>query len=199
MKIYVDFDDCLCETARAFSEIALRMFGKNVPYEEIHCFNLQESFNLTDDEYEQFMHEGHKMEVLLAYDETPGASRVLNELIDKGHEVFIITGRPSGSYEASRKWLDDHGLDRAKLYCLNKYGRDFFYKNGEFNLELEDYYKMKFDIAIEDSPMAFKFFDHLPDLKIMVVDRPWNRDCEFPSGNYLRCSNWEFIRKQIGV
>lgn len=35
MKIYVDFDDCLCETARSFTEIAARLFGKNVPYEEV--------------------------------------------------------------------------------------------------------------------------------------------------------------------
>jgi hypothetical protein len=31
MRIYVDFDDCLCETARTFSRLALEMFGKNVP------------------------------------------------------------------------------------------------------------------------------------------------------------------------
>ena len=60
MKFYVDFDDCLCETAKSFSAIALRMFGKNVPYENIHSFNLQQSFELTDDEYERFMIEGHQ-------------------------------------------------------------------------------------------------------------------------------------------
>lgn len=26
MRIYVDFDDCLCETGRAFSKLALIMF-----------------------------------------------------------------------------------------------------------------------------------------------------------------------------
>jgi len=31
MRIYVDFDDCLCETARSFSELAAKMFGKDVP------------------------------------------------------------------------------------------------------------------------------------------------------------------------
>ena len=50
MKIYIDFDDCLCETARAFTEIAKRLFGKDVPYEKVRFFNLQQSFELTDDE-----------------------------------------------------------------------------------------------------------------------------------------------------
>ncbi|WP_029199633.1 5' nucleotidase, NT5C type [Oribacterium sp. NK2B42] len=199
MKIYVDFDDCLCETARAFTVIAERLFGKKVPYEEVRFFNLKASFDLTDEEYEKMMIEGHLPEILLSYEETPGASKVLNEWIDQGHEVSIITGRPASSYKDSRKWLDDHGLDRAKLFTLNKYGRDSFIRNSDFNLELEDYYKMKFDMAIEDSPMAFRFFDHMPDLKIMVFDRPWNRECDFPNKNYTRCPDWEYIRKQVNA
>ena len=120
MNIYVDFDDCLCETARYFSGIAKRLFGKQVPYEKIRFFNLQESFSLTDEEYELLMIEGHKPEVLLAYEETEGASDSVNSWIDEGHRVSIITGRPYSAYEASREWLDRHGLERVKLYCLNK-------------------------------------------------------------------------------
>ncbi len=197
MKIYVDFDDCLCETARAFTEIAARLFGKNVPYEEVRFFNLQDSFDLNDEEYEKLMLEGHRPEVLLAYEETPGASKVLNEWIDQGHEVFVITGRPFSAYEMSRRWLDEHGLERVQLFCLNKYGRDSFIKNSDFNLELEDYYRMEFDYAVEDSPVAFRFFEHLPDLKVMVFSRPWNRDCEFPGKNYLQCLDWEQIRAHV--
>ena len=33
MNIYVDFDDCLCETGRAFSHRVSDLFGMNVPYE----------------------------------------------------------------------------------------------------------------------------------------------------------------------
>lgn len=53
-------------------------------------------------------------------------------------------------------------------------------------------------INMEDSPKAFKFFDHLPDLRVLVFDRPWNRECEFPKGNYRRCFDWESIRKIVG-
>ena len=202
MKIYVDFDDCLCETARAFTGIAKRLFGKEVPYEEMHFFNLQDSFKLTDDEYNQLMIEGHLPEVLLSFEETPGASRVINEWINQGYEVDIITGRPYSTYEVSRRWLDEHGLDRVNLFFLNKYGRDPFYAKQEkslndYNLELEDYYRMKFDYAIEDSPMAFRFFNHLPTLKVMIYDRPWNRECELPDCNYFRCLDWDYIRGKV--
>ncbi len=198
MNIYIDFDDCLCETAKHFSLLVEDLFGKRVPYEDIKYFNLQKSFSLTDDEYEHMMIEGHTPEVLLSYEETPGAISVINSFIDCGHDVSIITGRPSSAYEASREWLDQHDLKRVRLYCLNKYGRDSFIKNSDFNLELEDYYKMHFDYAIEDSPSAFKFFDHLPNLQVLVYDRPWNQECEFPDEKFHRCFDWETIRDIIG-
>ena len=199
MKIYVDYDDCLCETARAFTGIADRLFGRKVPYEEVRFFSLKDSFMLNDEEYEQLMIEGHRPEVLLSYDETPGASRVLNEWIDRGYEVSVITGRPFSAYDPSRQWLNEHGLERVKMYCLNKYGRDSFIKNSDFNLELDDYYRMKFDYAVEDSPMAFKFFEHLPELKVLVFDRPWNREAELPGDNYSRVYDWDRIREIISL
>ena len=195
MNIYVDFDDCLCETARHFSGLAKEMFGTDVPYEDINFFNLQKSFSLTDKQYEDMMIEAHKPEILLSYAETPGASDTLKAWVDEGHNVSIITGRPYSAFDPSREWLDRHGLERVKLYCLDKYGRDNFIKDSEFSLELEDYYKMHFDFAVEDSPHAFKFFDHLPDLKIMVYDRPWNHNIELPGANYRRCFDWKEISK----
>ena len=197
MNIYVDFDDCLCETARYFSDLAAQMFGLDIPYERIRYFNLQKSFSLSDDEYDKLMIEGHTPKALLSFAETPEAIKTINSWLDNGHDVKIITGRPFSAYEASRQWLNEHGLDRVNMYCLNKYGRDSFLKGSTFSLELEDYYKMHFDFAVEDSPHAFKFFDHLPDLKIMVVDRPWNQDCEFPNKNYTRCTDWTMIRELV--
>ena len=197
MNIYVDFDDCICETGRYFSGLAAELYGKNVPYEEMRYFELQKSFSLTDRQFEQLMTEGHRPEVLLAFEETKGASETINAWLDSGHDVSIITGRPYSAYGPSRAWLDRHGLERARLYCLNKYGRDSFLKGSDFNLALEDYYKMPFDYAVEDSPTAFQFFEHLPELRVLVYDRPWNKHCAFPGDNYSRCFDWETIRKTV--
>ena len=197
MNIYIDFDDCLCETARHFSGFVKELFGKNVPYENIRYFDLQKSFSLTDEQFKEMMMKAHDPEVLLSYEETPGAIRSVNSWLDKGYDVSVITGRPYSAYEASREWLERHGLERVGLYCLNKYGRDGFIKGSDFSLEMEDYYQMHFDYAIEDSPSAFRFFGHLPELQVMVYDRPWNRECEFPGENYHRCFDWETIRRFV--
>ena len=194
MNIYIDFDDCLCETGRCFAGLVTELFGKQIPYEEMRYFSLQQSFSLTDEQLEQLMIEGHRPERLLAFEETPGASAAVNGWIDRGHHVSVITGRPFSTYEPSRTWLDRHGLERAPLYCLNKYGRDGFVRKNDYSLELEDYYRMPFDYAVEDSPPAFRFFSHLPDLKVLVFDRPWNHGCEFPGEGYTRCHDWETIK-----
>ena len=154
MKIYIDFDDCLCETALYFSKLITEMFDMDIPYEKIRYFDLKRSFSLTDEQYKEMMIRGHEPDVILSYDETHGASKTVNSLIDAGHEVSIITGRPYSAYEPSRLWLDRHGLERVDLYCLNKYGRDSFIKNSEFSLEIEDYKKMHFDSS--SLPAAFR-------------------------------------------
>lgn len=130
MNIYVDFDDCLCETARHFSTLAEEMFGLNIPYEKIKYFNLQQSFSLSDEQYDEMMIKGHTRNVLLNYEETPGACKTINGWFDKGHDVKIITGRPFSAFDASREWLNQYGLTRVPLFCLNKYGRDNFIKGS---------------------------------------------------------------------
>ena len=61
MNIYVDFDDCLCETARHFSGLVYTMFKKKIPYEDIDFFDLQKSFSLNDDQFESMMTEANAL------------------------------------------------------------------------------------------------------------------------------------------
>ena len=92
MNIYVDFDDCLCETARYFSILAAQMFGLDIPYEKIKYFNLQQSFSLTDEQYDDMMIQGHKPEVLLSYDVHLVLLRLLvNGLMNMGLSGFRCT------------------------------------------------------------------------------------------------------------
>ena len=193
MKIYIDFDDVICETAEYFTKIARELFGIDVPYRQVQFFNLQKSFDLSDAQYDELMEAGHTPENLLNYEETAGASRTINKWVDEGHEVFIITGRPFNSYEPSRKWLDGHQLERVPLFCVDKYGRETFGQDFIYNMTLEQLYSMTFDFAIEDSPAAFEHVLHFEKCKVAVFDRPWNRQVEFPNDNFVRCEGWQEI------
>ena len=121
MRVYIDFDDVICETAKEFSHLAKELFDIDVPYREVQFFNLQKTFDLDDQQYEELMKKGHEPEVLLSYEETPHAAETINKWMDQGHEISIITGRPFDAYDASRQWLDEHGLERVPLICVDKY------------------------------------------------------------------------------
>jgi len=199
MKVYIDFDDVICETAKYFTKIAKDLFGIEVPYSEVQFFNLQKTFELTDEQYDELMRVGHLPENLLAYEETPGASVIINKWVDAGHEVSIITGRPFNSYEPSRQWLDEHNLNRVPLFCVDKYGRETFNKDCTYSMTLEQLYSLTFDFAIEDSPAAFEHVLHFENCKVAVFDRPWNRQVELPNDDFIRCDGWQEIDQQFGV
>lgn len=197
MKIYIDFDDVICETAKHFIKLAKMLFGIELPYHEVQFFNLQKSFDLNDAQYDELMRTAHMPENLLAYEETPDASGVINKWIEEGHDISIITGRPFEAYDPSRRWLDAHGLERAPLFTVDKYGREKADQAWSYGLSLEEFYKMTFDFAIEDSPAAFEHVLHFTDCTVAVYDRPWNRQCALPNKNFVRCGNWLAIDKLL--
>ena len=197
MKIYIDFDDVICETAEYFTKLAKELFDIDVPYKEVQFFNLQKSFDLSDEQYDELMRAGHFPENLLAYKETPGASKIINKWVDEGHEVSIVTGRPFDSYEPSRKWLDSHGLNRVPLFCVDKYGRENFNQGCSYSMTLNDLYNLEFDFAIEDSPAAFEHVLHFENCRVAVFDRPWNKNVKFPNERFVRCENWEEMDRLI--
>lgn len=199
MKIYIDFDDVICETAKYFTKIAKELFGIDLPYQQVQFFNLQKTFDLNDEQYDRLMEAGHLPENLLSYEETPGASETINKWVDEGHEVSVITGRPFNSYEPSRKWLDQHGLGRVPLFCVDKYGRETFVQDFTYNMTLEQLYGMTFDFAVEDSPAAFEHVMYFDNCRVAVFDRPWNVKAEFPNDNFVRCKNWQEIDELLHI
>ena len=197
MKIYIDFDDVICETGIYFTKLAKELFGIDLPYSQVQFFNLQKAFDLNDEQYDILMKEGHTEKSLLSFEETTGASETINRWVDEGHEVSIITGRPFDSYEPSRKWLDDHGLSRLPLFCVDKYGRESFNQDCSYSLTLKDLYSMTFDFAIEDSPAAFEHVMHFDNCTVAVFNRPWNESVPLPNESFIRCFNWKEIDRLI--
>ena len=64
MRVYVDMDDVLCETASALCALAWRRFGRRVRYEDVKCFDLQKAFALDDAEMAAFRALSHSPQML---------------------------------------------------------------------------------------------------------------------------------------
>jgi len=194
MRIFVDFDDVLCETARALSAVAQRVFDKNVPYEEISVFDLRHAFSLSGDEIEHLMDIAHEIEFLEQLAPTPGAVESLRLLHAMGHEVVIVTGRPAYCHEGSVRWLRRFNLDFPEIIYLDKYGRSkpVALPGSPPVMTPDQFLSLSFDIAIDDSPAALDLLAALNECRILIYDRPWNREYQ-QRKSMRRVFNWSEI------
>lgn len=198
MRIYIDFDDVLCETARALSEAAKILFGRDVPYEQITVFDLQHAFSLSEDEIEQLMGLAHKQGFLAKLEPAPGAVEAVKELQSAGHAVTIVTGRPSDCHTGSVAWLEKHGLESVDIIYVDKYGRAP--KNlpawAPQMLTLEQFYTLRFDVAVDDAPAALDLLTGLEGCRVVIFNRPWNVAYKQQAG-MQRCNSWDAILEII--
>ncbi len=191
MRIYVDFDDVICETARDLSALADSLFGIRVPYPEIRAFDLHEAFGLDDAQYRRLMGKAHSREFVMGYAETPGASATLLRWLDGGHDVEVVTGRPFVTAGASRDWLDAHGLSRLPVIHVDKYGREPPAAPGAPRaLTLAEFALRRYDFAVEDSPPALGHLAKMEGCLTAVFARPWNAGTPLAPGQFVRCANW---------
>lgn len=199
MRIYIDFDDVLCETARHLSDLARELFGRQVPYEAITSFNLQHAFSLSDAEIVALMEYAHRDDFLSNLTPEPGSLDSVRVLESHGHELVVVTGRPAASHRGSRDWLCKHGLSHLGLLHVDKYGRADMRRtdNAVPTLDLDAFAAQHFDVAIEDSPTALDLLVPRNDCLVIVYDRPWNRRYA-EAANMRRSASWAEIVDLIG-
>lgn len=199
MRIYIDFDDVLCDTATRLLEVGGELFGKKVHYRDVRDFNLQVTFSLSDDESLELMAATHTPEFLLGLKEIPGAIDVVRGWLTAGHEVVIVTGRPVSTAASSRRWLAERGLHEVGLMHVDKYGRFHYWplpegENRAFTAK--ELQQQHFDWAIEDSPTGLDLLREMP-MRVIIFDRPWNVNYK-PSANMTRCDLWSKIGEMVG-
>lgn len=196
LRIYVDFDDVICETARDLARLAASHYNRRVPYEAIRAFNLREAFTLDEADYLELMAEAHRSERLLALQPTPGAVTTLQQWLAAGAEVEVVTGRPWATYSASREWLVQHGLATMPLIHVDKYGREPRLPGADAvgrALTVAEFLQRRYDLAVEDAPPALELLRRLPQCRILVYDRPWNRQVALEPPAVVRCHSWSEI------
>ncbi|MCQ2395343.1 MAG: hypothetical protein MJ249_13765 [Kiritimatiellae bacterium] len=199
MKIYVDMDDVLCETAANLCRLAERAFGKHVPYEKVFQFDLQEVFGLTDDEMKRFMVLSHDFDSLLTHPVTPGAPEALRTLREQGHDVQIITGRPASAHAPTEAWLTRYGLGDFPVTYVDKYGRDACYAHNPDDpptVTLRELLARSYDLAIDDSPNVLTHLAAWQATRIFVFNRPWNQSFTL-APNMTRVQSWQDILARI--
>ena len=201
-RIYVDLDDVLCETARAFLGILERDYGKIVDFEDIAWFDLGRSFELEPPVLEDFMRKVHEPEVLSAMEPVNGAIEALEEWVGAGYEVAVVTGRPSTTFDVSREWLASAGVPHQSLTFVDKYSRLGWSNDGPKVVPLSELGRTEYCLAVEDSSDMVRYLAGELGLQVLLFDRPWNRRPppvvgSEATGEIHRCRNWREIAERF--
>ena len=198
MRIYVDFDDVVCETARTLCVWAHEWFGVEVPYERVHWFDLRRSLGLNEEQYQHLMERAHEHDALLQYPPAPDAVETLADWQRQGFDVTIVTGRPASTRDASRAWLARYGLEDVAIIFVDKYQREPPAPPGAPRaLTLEEFGALTFDVAVDDAPLALDLLLANPVTRVFVFDRPWNRDYMPACGQVERAVDWAALAAAV--
>lgn len=188
--IYIDLDDVIADTTCRYVEILEREFGRIVDFEGITTFDLKKSFSLTDHEFDYFFRLVHEPEIILGLKPFEGMLDELNKWAGLGYEISVVTGRLTSTYESSLEWLRRNKVPFDSFIMVDKYLRPVVDKN--IAISLDRFSEMEFILAVEDSLDMAMFLQHRMNTKVVLFDRPWNRD----SGNLpgiRRCMTWDEI------
>ena len=171
MRIAIDIDSTLHHYWDVLSEVSVRRFGIELPYDEQFTWGIT---RLRPEQLEICIEESHSDERILTGAPYPGAVQAVRRWHEQGHFVHITSHRALDRKDATAAWLRRIELPFDDLHCS--------YDKVSRCAELE------IDLLIDDGPMNLSAaLEH--GILAATIEHPWNRDvCE--EEEILCASNW---------
>jgi uncharacterized HAD superfamily protein len=161
MRIAIDIDSTLHHYWDILSEVSVRRFGIELPYDEQFTWGIT---RLRADQLELCIEESHTDERILAGTPYPGAVEAVRGWHEEGNFVHITSHRAADRMQATAAWLQRIGLPFDDLHCS--------YDKVTRCTELE------IDLLIDDGPLNLSAALER-GIAAATIEHPWNRDlCE---------------------
>jgi len=172
-RIYLDLDDVLAETTvRIVTELNQR-FDRSVRFADLSSFDLGQCFSFDETQRKLAMECVHEEPFLTSLAVRRGARPLLQRWTEAGYHLAVITGRPPDTRPISRSWLEQRRVPHHSFHCVDKYGR---YGESAGDLSLESLRELPFVLAVEDSFEMACFLARHGTRRVLLLDRPWNRE-----------------------
>ncbi len=161
MRIAIDIDSTLHHYWDILSEVSVRRFGIELPYDEQFTWGIT---RLRPEQLELCIEESHADERILAGVPYPGAVSAVRRWHAAGHFIHITSHRALDRKDATAAWLRQIGLPFDDLHCS--------YDKVARCAELE------IDLLIDDGPLNLAAALER-GITAATLRHPWNRDlCE---------------------
>jgi uncharacterized HAD superfamily protein len=158
MRIAIDIDSTLHHYWDVLSEVSVRRFGVDLPYEEQLSWGIT---RLRPEQLQLCIRESHSDDLILAGSPYQGAVETVREWHRQGHYIHVTSHRDSDRHEVTAAWLQLIGLPFDDLHCS--------YDKVSRCVELD------IDLLIDDCPLNLAAaLEH--GILAATIEHPWNRD-----------------------
>jgi beta-phosphoglucomutase-like phosphatase (HAD superfamily) len=179
MRIAIDVDSTLHHYWDVLSEISMRRFGVDLPYDEQFTWGIT---RLRPEQLELCIAESHSPERILAGRPYPGAVEAVRAWSAQGHFIHVTSHRDVACERATAQWLQQIGLPYDDLHC----SYDKISRCAELGIEL----------LIDDSPANIAAAIDCGIATATIV-HPWNRDvCEVE--DVAAAEDWYELARLLG-
>ena len=178
MRIAIDIDSTLHHYWDILSEVSLRRFGIELPYEEQFTWGIT---RLRPEQLALCIEESHSDEHILAGVPYPGAVQIVRRWHGDGHFVHVTSHRAPDRHEATAEWLRRIGLPFDDLHCS--------YDKVSRCAELE------MDLLIDDGPLNLAAALER-GIAAATIRHPWNSDlCE--EEDVICARDWPELERKL--
>lgn len=184
LNIGIDVDDCLIKTnIKKAVSLYNKKYKKNTMYEEMDIYNFENK------EIEKIFFEVHNKNMLKNKIQK-NAKKVLKNFKKKKHSLNIITSRSKLEYKNTIKWIDTN----FEKNFFNEAIFTFQYNHNKKHLLAKE---KKFDIVIDDAPHHLEGYKKNTKAKIVIFDRPWNKNIKEDNKRIFRINNFLDFEKIV--
>ncbi len=206
MKIGVDLDDVIAVCAVPYLRRFAAEYKVELPDEREIGWHLLRQMDekvpaRERDRFRMRLYDGTFFSDLDIYEDCPA---VLEQLVQRGHEIYFITARNEARRMVTETWLREKRiLDYAKAVHLKPHGEfDPDHPRGRYDPQSSAAYKvrlaqeLRLDLFCEDDVVISRALAEA-GVRVMLFDHPWNR--EVSHDRITRVSGWSEVASLLGV
>lgn len=172
MRILIDMDDTIENLGEAWVHLLNKKYGTEVNWLDIRKWDMQLSFpTLTEKQIYEVLNEESLWDTVTVKE---GAAARIQELMEQGHEVFIVTS----------SWYTT--IVPKVERCLFKY---LPFLSWHQVIVTSHKYLIKGDILVDDNPENFVNGDYFG----ILFNAPHNTDFDESSRDLVRADNWDSV------